>query len=67
MPAAIASLIGLIKAIDFHRTLADTQPPEPVAKVFWFGIDLGAGIFLLILSGTALAILAFAMGRERLD
>lgn len=64
VPALLATAIGIYKIVDILSVLidnVDSDDDNPFSQVFASGFSIEAGLYLVVLSGIVLTILAFAI------
>lgn len=60
VPAIIAGLFGLWKVIDFNSLMGEVSD-NPFAKAMRESISIGFGLYLVILAGIAVPVLAYVI------
>lgn len=62
VPSIVALLMGVWKIVDFQRTVASMNDPEnPFAQALCSSVSIEFGLYLVVLAGIALPILAFVV------
>jgi len=59
IPAVLASLIGIWKIVDFRARMSDVPKDNPFAEAFAHTVQLGIGLYLVVIAGIVLVVLAF--------
>lgn len=59
IPAALASVIGIWKIVDFKARMSDVPKDSPFAEALAQTVQLGAGLYLVVIAGIALVVLSF--------
>jgi len=62
IPGGLAALIALLKISDFKSAMNSGLQDNPFAEVFSASVQIGIGLYLVVLAGVALPILAFVLG-----
>lgn len=58
--SAVAGLIGLYKIIDFYAMKSDAAGEGPLAEVLAMTVQVGIGLYLVVIAAIAFAIICFA-------
>ncbi len=65
LPAGIAGLIGVWKIIDFNIRMAQLQDDSPFAAALSLSVDIGIGLYLLVVAGGTVPIVAWVLANRR--
>lgn len=65
-PAIIACIFGVWKIIDFERAVSSmSDPSNPFAQALSASVSIEFGLYLVVLAGIALPILAFVVKEDK--
>jgi len=59
IPAALASLIGIWTIVDFRARMSDVPKDNPFAEAFAQTVQLGMGLYLVVIAGIVLVVFTF--------
>jgi len=59
IPAALASLIGIWKIVDFRARMSDVPKDNPFAEALAQTVQLGVGLYLVVIAGIVVVIFTF--------
>jgi hypothetical protein len=59
-PALLASVLGIWKVFDFKQKMADAPRDNPFAQALASSVQVGAGLYLVIIAGIVLVVLCLA-------
>lgn len=64
VPSSLAGLIGVWKIADFNSRMAEIQQdPNPFAPLLSASVQIGFGLYLVVIAAIAVLVLAFAVRR----
>jgi len=65
IPAGLAGAIGIVEIINFQSSVDEAGRSSPFAHAMAANVQIGIGLYLLIVSTIAIIVLAFVLDRAQ--